>query len=420
MSAVTFPTAPPLRSGDRLVTWAAGLGAATVYAPIGLSYLFGLLLLLLFVALPGRGDRMRQALALPGAWCAVAFIALLAVSGLWSPAPADEIGSHLWHYALVVLVFVIPALMTPAQARTALTTFSVVSVACGGLLLLKGMDWLPEFRLWHNLRHYDGNRSISNALLLMLGASLCLFRALEAHPARSRWQRAGWLAGVAVIGTGLVWQMPSRAAMLGLPLALVSAALLASRSWRQVAAVVIAVVSGSVLAWNASTNLQERFREGIEALHKYEAGSTEYTSWGTRSHMIRASLEMVADRPLLGHGAGSWLGEWHKRGPQYLSKHVTAHNEYLMIAAQVGLVGLALALLVAWKQVRAAWLASPVPGAPALLVWFTVAWGGLFNVVLRDSAFGLPLLMLAGITMTLVLRAGPAGRSPNTVGARHT
>ena len=420
MSAAASTAAPPLRSEGRWLTWVASLGAATVYAPIGLSYLFGLLLLVLFVALPGRGDRMRQALALPGAWYAVAFVALLATSGLWSPAPADEIGSHIWHYALLALVFAIPVLISPAQARTALTTFTVVSVACGGLLLLKGMGWLPEFRLWHNLRHYDGNRSISNALLLMFAASLCLFRALEAHPGRGRWQRAAWLACVAVIGTGLVWQMPSRAAMLGLPLALVSAALLASRSWRQVAAVVTAVAAGSLLAWNASTNLQERFREGIEALHKYEAGSTEYTSWGTRSHMIRASLEMVADRPLLGHGAGAWLGEWHKRGPAYLSKHVTAHNEYLMIAAQVGLVGLALALLVAWWQVRAAWRASPVPGAPALLVWFTVGWGGLFNVVLRDSAFGLPLVLLTGITMTLVLRPGGQMPGESAADAPHT
>ena len=57
MSAAASTAAPPLRSEGRWLTWVASLGAATVYAPIGLSYLFGLLLLVLFVALPGRGDR---------------------------------------------------------------------------------------------------------------------------------------------------------------------------------------------------------------------------------------------------------------------------------------------------------------------------------------------------------------------------
>lgn len=405
MNTITLPSVDVPRSTDRLLSIVASLSVATVYMPIGMSYLFGLLLIVLFAALPGRGARLKRALALPGAWAALAFLGLLAASGLWSAAPTHEIVSHWWHYGLLVLIFILPSLVSGNQARVALTTFAAVSFACGCLLLLKGVALLPDFRLWHNLRHYDGNRSISNALLLTLGAALCLYRALEACPDRHRRERLFWLLGVVVIGIGLVWQMPSRAAMLALPLSLVCAALLATRSWPQVVLVVLAVAAGTLAAWNLSTNMQERFREGIEALHKFKAGSTEYTSWGTRSHMIQATLAMIEERPLLGHGAGAWLGEWRKRGPDYLHRHVTAHNEYLQIAAQVGWLGLALALVVAVRQILAAWKAPHSAGAPALLVWFTVGFGGLFNVVLRDSAFGLPLLMLTGITMTLVYNA---------------
>jgi O-antigen ligase len=78
-----------------------------------------------------------------------------------------------------------------------------------------------------------------------------------------------------------------------------------------------------------------------------------------------------------------------------------------MVASQAGLLGLT--LLIGWllAQLRTA-LRQGDAGVPALLVWLAMAGAGLFNVVLRDAKFGVPLLMLAALaTAAARLPAAP-------------
>jgi O-antigen ligase len=81
--------------------------------------------------------------------------------------------------------------------------------------------------------------------------------------------------------------------------------------------------------------------------------------WQTdvRPTIWRATLRMIADRPLVGQGLGTYVVEYpHYRLPEYFLRpkatNVTdhAHNELLEIAAEQGLVGLA-AMLWLWAAV---------------------------------------------------------------------
>jgi O-antigen ligase len=84
-----------------------------------------------------------------------------------------------------------------------------------------------------------------------------------------------------------------------------------------------------------------RIHEGFANTLSYLKHSPEKkrTSMGQRYKFWENSLTMIAEKPLLGHGTGSFAEEYeqlvgHKKTPVQ-----NPHNEFLLIAAQLGLLG---------------------------------------------------------------------------------
>lgn len=80
-------------------------------------------------------------------------------------------------------------------------------------------------------------------------------------------------------------------------------------------------------------------------------------SVGVRMQMWRATLRAIADRPLAGLGAGAWEAEiprYQADGAQIETDYY-AHNEFLQLVAEYGLVGWAFLLLLAGWLLHAAW-----------------------------------------------------------------
>jgi O-antigen ligase len=153
------------------------------------------------------------------------------------------------------------------------------------------------------------------------------------------------------------------------------------------------------LGW-ATPSVRERFAEGFREVASYNSAADVNTSWGMRLKMMEQTVQMAAERPVVGQGLGSWEALWVKRVPSgsMLAEQRTPHNEHLLVAAQTGLVGLTLWLCVVWSNATRGLRTLGVQLAPAtLLVWSAVAWAGLFNVVLRDAKFSVPLLILAAL-----------------------
>jgi hypothetical protein len=133
-----------------------------------------------------------------------------------------------------------------------------------------------------------------------------------------------------------------------------------------------------------------------------------------RFHGVQAALRTLADQPLT--GAGSGIAEWHwteSNGVQGTLRYV--HNEYVQLAAELGLVGIALLAAVLVSLGWLLWQARSA-GAPRPL------WAG---VVAGICAFALhsgldfvwhipaiPLLMAA--LVGLVLPASTSESAPST------
>jgi O-antigen ligase len=395
----------------RLAPLAAGACAWATFLPVGAKYL----------ALLGLGAAALTLLAHRRAWprlaedagfrAAAAFWLLGLASLAWSAAPPSLMVAQLWLYGLLLLPPVIALACPPAIAAGALRQFALAAAVFGTASALGHRGWLPapDSLLWHSTVNAEGNQRIVNSLVLALGLAVALWLALSSGPGRARW---AWFAAAALALAGLALQ-DRRTGMVALPVLLAMLGLARQRSTLRRLVVVGSVAALSVAAWQYSPTVRNRIDEGLRELQTYRSSDSADTSWGMRLRLAEHTLDMVQQAPLLGHGLGSWLGEWRRRVQPGLliSIHTTPHNEYLLVASQLGLAGIALLLLLLAVQLRRAWRAGAA-GQAALLAWTAIAWTGLFNVVLRDSKFSLPMLIVAGFAGALVVQRATVPPGP--------
>jgi len=140
---------------------------------------------------------------------------------------------------------------------------------------------------------------------------------------------------------------------------------------------------------------RQRLHEEAIDLHK-EDGPTSST--GLRLAFYENTLRLIAHHPLLGGGTGSFANNYRvlsqKRNTPFTDN---PHNEYLMIASQLGLLGLAIFLLLGYRQWRSAsLLPSPYKEAAQGLV-IAMATGCLFNSFLMDNSEGHFYVVVTGI-----------------------
>lgn len=238
--------------------------------------------------------------------------------------------------------------------------------------------------------------------------------------------KVGPILGAVVAGAGLVGAMATGTRMM-LVLLVAAAGLgflffpggLRRSSLRPVAvvgAVTVAVMLSSVLLTTAGGRVLSLLSQpGVagELLTEPDEipGGTEVQS---RGEFWRLALRMAADEPLTGVGPYQWNIERYQLDPASPVVVADAHNTYLQIAAEYGLLVLGLyllALLVAALTVLTALRRARAAGETGRLGWATIglAVAGLtypiadltnshlFNV--RTGAFGW-LLLLTAIVLT--------------------
>jgi O-antigen ligase len=124
----------------------------------------------------------------------------------------------------------------------------------------------------------------------------------------------------------LVWFAGSRARMLK----------------RLTAAAGLAALTVAALA--SSPVARDRMDRGVTEVQTYEQAGKDVTSMGQRVIYARNTLQLIAERPLLGHGTGAFETVYGRKvegrpGMEGLKIH-DPHNQYLKIAAEHGLIGL--------------------------------------------------------------------------------
>jgi O-antigen ligase len=220
--------------------------------------------------------------------------------------------------------------------------------------------------------------------------------------AGSRWLKFGsWLAagGIAVVMVTTL----SRGAWLGFSVALLVMGIVASRRlavwiWLGLLAVAIAILAAvfGVIPFGATGRVLAAF--GLSGV-SLDSVTAENFSAVQRLAFWQAGLNMFTNNPVLGVGIGNYIEGYPKfaaQGWETVLGH--AHDYYLNMAAETGVIGLAayLALLgSAFKQVAWSVRAAP-PG-----VWYGVALGllgsltalSIHNLVDNMYVHGIPVLV---------------------------
>lgn len=376
--------------------------AWTIYLPLGAKYAAYLLTAMLSLAWLTRSGQLRATLRSPWLRAPLALWLLLVLSAAWSTAPIEDRWSHVWHYGRVLLMPFIALACPAAAARRGLRHFVLASAVVAAFTVLDRFQPLPASLLWDSTVQAMGNQRIVTSLLLALGVAFALIEAADTQQTKPR--RVLWLLAAVFTALALTLQ-DRRTGMVALPVMLAALAVSRQRTrphagWRS-AALLGGVALLAALTWQQSATVRARFDEGLSELRAYQPSGVVATSWGMRMRMIDVTLDMVREKPLLGHGLGSWLTQWRQRtqgGGQLLEAQMTPHNEYLLITEQAGLVGLALWLTVLATFIATAWRAGRA-GDAALMVFVALAWSALFSVAIRDAKFAMSLLMLAGLAV---------------------
>jgi O-antigen ligase len=188
---------------------------------------------------------------------------------------------------------------------------------------------------------------------------------------------------------------------------------LAWKGWRGIAAAAgVLAVAVAVLM-----TLPGPFPKRVALIHaeigKWRPGLwNESSSIGTRLELYRVSVEVFRDRPVLGHGTGSFAKAFAEETQGRVAKPVrNPHNEYLHWMVQLGLAGLAALLLLFWTHWRIApRLASPLERHLARGIVLTMAVGCLFNTWLMDHTEGLLYAWLTGLLFAGLKSPAPISR----------
>jgi O-antigen ligase len=348
------------------------------------------------------GGDLRSKLATiaanPVALAALALFGMLAVGLLYGIRyPGDGL-RYIGKYADLLFIPIFITLFQDARTReialrwfcaAMVLTFAVAEMRMLGLLevnpvLPRAMEYPGAFRL-----------SISHGLLSAFAAfAFALFAQRE-----RQWPQRMLFTVLALVAVKNVFVVAiSRSAYLVFALL---ALYLSFALYRKRGLVIAGLLMGTLFA--AVYGGSEAFRERVDTVVS-ESGEGR-SRWPSRESVTvrlewyQQGLDIVLDHPLLGAGTGSFPRAYAEATKDQQSARTdNPHNEYVLIAVQTGLAGLALLLHLFWRQWRLApWLATPMEAHLARGLVLMIAAGCLFNSLLVDHTEGLLYAWLTGL-----------------------
>jgi putative inorganic carbon (HCO3(-)) transporter len=315
-----------------------------------------LLVALLAATWLARGVRRRQLTVRGGAIVAVtlAMVCLATFSIVYAEDRPSAVKESLkWLELLLAVLIVVDLVSGPRLARWVIGAMLVAGAAEAAYGAVQFVtDAGPgAFQLSGALRafgHFDQPNPFAGYLTTILPLAICM-ALCPTNPIRFRWLSLG-ASGLLTIGIGL---SQSRGAWLGAAVATVCLLLAWSAFTRRL---LIPGVLGAILALALAVSgllpaaILDRLGQTVEYFGVFDVRTVEVTSdnWAVVERMAhwQAGWYMFVDHPWLGVGAGNYgqaypdyfVGTWREALGH-------AHNYYLNILAELGVVGGGLLLL---------------------------------------------------------------------------
>jgi O-antigen ligase len=362
-----------------------GLGFALPISP----FITNLLIVLTVLFWVFSGEWATKLEAVKSSRVAIAFLgfsALILIGSLYGLGSGSDKLHYVGKYLTVLLIPVVISLNLSTQEKTrALTAFCMAMALTLTISCLIWLDWLPADA-------FSGS-SPGNPTVFKLHITHSFFMAFAAFffyvaASENGNRRAVWvLAALGLLAAfNVMFMVKSRTgyAALGILILYLSYLRLGRTG------LAVGVVSVTILfvgAYEVSPSFKERADLAVSEASHWQAGSGDRSSIGLRLDYYTNSIAIIKAHPIFGVGTGGFAVAYDEQVKNTgMAASNNPHNQYLLITAQLGLVGLVALLAVFgvyWREPRL--FAKPFSHlAMGVLLGFLV--GNLFNSFMLDLA----------------------------------
>jgi O-antigen ligase len=338
------------------------------------------------------GQNWRTDLKNPAVSGALLLLGWMLLSLLWSHAPLQQTFTGIWKYRKLAYVPLMVFLFADAKWRDA-----AIKAWLGAAIVLM------LYALIHILPDPigDGHMGVHPALPLSTYSYITLgFVLIPALTVGLAWMMQGraWVdksmgALVALLTVAFVvlaqQGRTTYVTLTALLIFFILTQLKSTKKWLAMGVLLMAAVSVGLFSAKVQTRVAE-----VVADSRVAQTTETISSSGLRIGFWRTTLDIAKHNPILGTGMGTWADEYRKyvistpNTPKIAASGGNPHQEYLLMASQLGFVGLALFLtwlgrcMLATQHLQR----NERIAAQSLLMAFMV--GCFFNSTLFDSATG--------------------------------
>ena len=393
----------------RAARWpAVALGFSIPISVAADNILLGLLVLLCAMAL-ANPDARAAAFRNPVGRCALALFALLAIGTAYGDRYPGDAARYLGKYLELGLVPLVLVAFADARVRR----FGLYALAASVALTLAlsvalKLGAVPAGKFFTGTADNASvfKQDLTHNFLMAFGAFLFLQLGFAATAPKVR---IAWWVGAALAAAAVLFLVRGRTGYVVL-FALVVYSGYAWKGARGLAAVGVAAAVAIGVLLLTPTMFSARIERTLNEANEWRENRVKRDESITmRLEWYRNSLGIIASHPVAGSGTGSFP----KAYADYTSGRdvkatVNPHNEFLHMAAQLGVLGLAALLWLFFTQWRVApRLASKLETDLARGLVIAYVAGCLFNSLLLDHTEGMLFAWL-----TALLYAGYAPRQP--------
>jgi len=369
----------------------------SLFFPIGIMYT-GIILFILTSLFSGQVIAKFKVLKASSFFIpAVALLAWILFELLFLSNSIEGRWSALIHYLIFLFGFLFITAGDSAWKKTAGDVYIAGAIYGATIYYLSHLNILPDWIIFRNYAIYAGNKSIALGIFHAIAAAWLLDAALSQADKKALAVRL--IAYFYISSAVLLFAMTRTGILLWFLLSLIAVLRHVKFSVRGILSLILGLVT-LFAAWQLSPVVRERAEVTIQSVRDFYNGQMG-SGQGNRLQFIKITGEMILEKPIIGHGIGSWLEQYPERalraGADETHGMSTPHNDYLLYGAELGVVGviglLSIYLAIAIQGIRQ----IPQHGLGLFLISVTFFVGSMFNALLRDWRFGMPMMILLAI-----------------------
>jgi O-antigen ligase len=296
----------------------------------------------------------------------------------------------------------------PDTRNRALAAFAIAAVASIIVSHFIAHGLLERNPVLPRSPQFPGGFKFSITHSLIIGLAAFLFAVL-AREAKTRPHRIGFAILALLAAHNVLFMVIGRTGQVVLVLLFFYFFVV---TWGRRGLILVTLLSAATLltAYATSDTFKQRTDVAVQEFNIWQPGNPSDTSVGLRLEWYANSLAIVREHPLTGTGTGSFPATYARAvSGRNMVETENPHNEYLLIAVQLGLLGVVALVALFWQLWRyAGRLENPANRDLARGLAITYVIGCLFNSLLVDHTEGLLFAWLAALFCAAPVRTLPA------------